>query len=63
MRTISILDISLSGTDSQGKYATAEIDGEVVGVSLVGNDECVRDLDDLEPGVQVEVGTETMVLQ
>lgn len=60
MRTIDITDITLSGTDSQGAYATAEVAGERVGVSLAGDDEAVRDLSDIEVGAEVEVGTETM---
>lgn len=58
MKTIEISSIQMTGTDAQGKYAQAEVDGDWVGVSLAGEDEVVRDLSEIGVGSMVEVGVE-----
>lgn len=58
MTTITKSEIELRGTDAMGKFAMVNVGGEWVGVSIAGEDECVRDLDDIEVGMRVECGVE-----
>ena len=41
-----------------GKQVMVRLDGEWVGVSRVGQDECIEDLDHVGIGETVEAGTE-----
>jgi hypothetical protein len=59
MRTIRMDELAMAGVDAEGRYVVArDGDGELVGVSLAGTDEVLRDLDAVEAGDVVEVGSE-----